>query len=288
MTRAGSGAAKASQAADLALEAARLRQHRWEGGKLRTELRRSVLIDRMQRRSGGLLPRRTGAPARAAALLAALALLAGCETRGGKIPYDPAGFGPPDRLAAGVEAYDVPLGPLDVLRISVFRVPELSGEYQVDVRGIIDLPLVGSINVRDQNAEQFAATLEGMYAAKYLNDPDVTVRVQSTNQLNVTVEGGVNAPGIYALPGHTTLLGAIALARGFNQQDSNPKRVAIFRKKGGETVAAAFDVPAIRHGEMKDPLVYPGDTVVIDSSKIRAIYRDLIQTLPMIAVFNTL
>lgn len=243
------------------------------------------MIDRMQL-SGRPRLRRPGALACTIALLAACTVLSGCERRGGKIPYDPAGFGPPDRLAAGVEAYDVPLGPLDVLRINVFRVPELSGEYQVDVRGIIDLPLVGSVNVRDQNAEQFASTLEGMYATRYLNNPDVTVRVQSTNQLNVTIEGGVNAPGIYALPGHTTLLGAIALARGFNLQDSNPKRVAIFRKQGGQTVAAAFDVPAIRHGDMKDPLVYPGDTIVIDSSTIRSIYRDLLQTLPMIAIFG--
>lgn len=245
------------------------------------------MIDRMQL-SGAPRSRRAGALACTIAMLAACAVLSGCERRGGKIPYDPVGFGAPDRLASGVAAYDVPLGPLDVLRITVFRVPELSGEYQVDVRGIIDLPLVGSINVRDQNAEQFASTLEGMYATRYLNNPDVTVRVQSTNQLNVTIEGGVNAPGIYALPGHTTLLGAIALARGFNAQDSNPKRVAIFRKQGGQTVAAAFDVPAIRHGDMKDPLVYPGDTIVIDSSSIRSLYRDLLQTLPMIAVFNSL
>ena len=229
-----------------------------------------------------------GRAVHAMVLLGALAALTGCEVRGGKIPYDPAGFGPPDLRATGVEAYDVPLGPLDVLRINVFRVPDLSGEFQVDVRGFLDLPLVGSINVRDRNAEEFAAELERLYAAKYLNNPDVTVRVQTTNQLNVTVEGGVNAPGIYALPGHTTLLGTIALARGFNTQDSNPKRVAIFRKREGKTVAAAFDVIAIRHGDMADPLVYPGDTIVIDSSKIRAIYRDLVQTLPMVALFNQL
>ena len=245
------------------------------------------MIDRMQQRSGGLRPRRASAPARAVVLLAALAMLGGCETRGGKIPYAPADFGAPDR-AARVAAYDVPLGPLDVVRINVFRVPELSGEYQVDVRGIVDLPLVGAVDVRDQNAEQFAATLEGMYATRYLNNPDVTVKVQSTNQLNVTIEGGVAVPGIYALPGHTTLLGAIALARGFNPTDSNPKRVAIFRKREGKTVAAAFDVTAIRHGDMADPLVYPGDTIVVDASKIRTIYRDLLQTIPVIAIFGGL
>jgi polysaccharide export outer membrane protein len=225
---------------------------------------------------------------RGLALVLAFAALTGCEIRGGKIPYDPAGFGPPDRITQGTEAYDVALGPLDVLRVNIFRVPDLSGEYQVDANGRVDLPLVGAVSVRDENAEQFATKLEHLYGVKYLNDPDITVRVQSTNQLNVTIEGGVATPGIYALPGKTTLLGAIALARGFNTQDSNPKRVAVFRKRDGKTVAAAFDVISIRHGDMADPVVYPGDTIVVDASKIRSIYRDLLQALPTVAVFNSL
>ena len=60
------------------------------------------------------------------------------------------------------------------------------------------------------------------------------------------------------------------------------------RKRDGKTVAAAFDLIAIRHGEMADPLVYPGDTIVVDGSKVRTIYRDLLQAIPMIAVFRSL
>lgn len=221
-------------------------------------------------------------------LVAAVAALAGCETRGGKIPYDPAGFGPPDPRVANVAPYEVPLGPLDVIRVNIFRVPELSGEYQVDMKGNVDLPLVGQVNVRNQDAAAFAQNLEGLYGARYLNQPDITVRVATTNQLNITVEGGVNDPGIYGLSGETSLVGAIALAGGINPADSNPKRVVIFRKREGKTVAAAFDLVSIRHGKMADPLVYPGDTIIVDASKIRAIYRDLLQTLPTVALFTRL
>ena len=250
--------------------------------------RRYVLSDQMQASSSRSWSRGSRVTGRALALVLALAVLAGCEVRGGKIPYDPAGFGPPDRITQGTEAYDVALGPLDVLHINIFRVPDLTGDYQVDANGRLDLPLVGAVSVRDENSEQFARKLEGLYGAKYLNNPDITVRVQTTNQLNVTIEGGVATPGIYALPGKTSLLGAIALARGFNTQDSNPRRVAIFRKRDGKTVAAAFDVISIRHGDMADPIVYPGDTIVVDASKIGSIYRDLLQTLPAVAVFKNL
>lgn len=222
-------------------------------------------------------------------LVLALALvLAGCNSRGGKIPYDPAGFGAPDRAELGVEAYDMPLGPLDVIRVSVFRVPDLSGDYQVDAFGNLDLPLVGSFSVRDLSPEQLSTLLEQKYGQKYLQAPDITVRVVTTNRASVTVEGGVNMPGIHALPGRTSLLGAIALARGINTLDGNPKRVVVFRKREGKTQAAAFDITSIRRGEMADPIVYPGDTIVVDSSNLRSLYRDLIQAIPLIAVFSNL
>jgi polysaccharide biosynthesis/export protein len=227
--------------------------------------------------------------ARLAILLGLAALTAGCATRGGNIPYAPADFGPPEQTGqAAYEAYDLPLSPLDVIKISVFRVPDLSGDYQIDAHGTVDLPLIGSVNARPFKPDEFARELERQYGQRYLNRPDISVRVMSTNQANVTVEGGVNAPGIYSLPGRTTLVGAIAIARGIKVDDANPKRIAVFRKRGGQTVAAAFDMIAIRHGEMEDPEIYPGDTIIVDYSQTRSIYRDLLQTIPLISVFSRL
>lgn len=226
---------------------------------------------------------------RAALLVGMVASLAACNMRGGKIPYAPADFGAPDRNAeAAIDAYDIPIGPLDVLKVSVFRVPELTGEYQVDAHGNLDMPLIGTISARRFRPDEFGKELERLYGARYLTKPDVTVRVMTTNQANITIEGGVMAPGIYTLPGRTTLLGAIAIGRGINIQDGNPKRVAIFRKRGGETVAAAFDLVAIRHGDMADPVVYPGDTIVVDYAELRSLYRDLIQSIPVLAIFARL
>jgi polysaccharide export outer membrane protein len=227
--------------------------------------------------------------ARLLLLVGLLGALAACNMRGGSIPYAPADFGAPDRESlAAVEAYDIPLSPLDVLKINVFRVPELSGEYQVDARGNLDMPLIGSVSARAYRPDEFATRLEQLYGVRYLTNPDISVRVMATNQNSVTIEGGVNAPGVYSLPGRTTLLGAIALARGINTADGNPKRIAIFRKRGGQTVAAAFDLIAIRRGEMEDPVIYPGDTVVVDFSQLRSLYRDLLQTIPVVAIFNNL
>lgn len=223
-------------------------------------------------------------------LLAPLLLVAACSSgRGGSLPYDDqASLPAPDRLGSDSAAYDIPLGPLDVLRITVLRVPDLSGEFQVDAFGNIDLPLIGSVSVRDQRPDEFATRLEQLYGARYLNNPDVTLRVISGNGSNIVVEGGVYNPGVYALPGKTTLLGAIAIAKGVSEENGNPRRVAILRKRDGQTIAAAFDLVDIRHHKAVDPLVYPGDTVVVDSDNLRKTYRDLMQSLPLVAIFSRL
>lgn len=222
---------------------------------------------------------------RAILLVIAVGALAACATRGGKIPYDVKDFAPPDRVTSEEAGYDVPLGPLDVVKVSVFQVPDLSGEYQVDSHGNLDMPLVGAVSVRDKSPEVFAATLEQLYAQRFLNNPDITVRLMTSSNRNITVEGGVKNPGIFSLTSRTTLLGAVALANGVDANDGNAKRVAIFRKVDGRTVAAAFDLVSIRHGDMENPVVYPGDVVVVDGVGLRSVYRDLLQSIPVLAIF---
>ncbi|WP_067734352.1 polysaccharide biosynthesis/export family protein [Novosphingobium naphthalenivorans] len=229
-------------------------------------------------------------PRRAAKLIffPVLFLLGACAMRGGDIPYGGAALGPADRLSRADTPYDLVLGPLDELTITVFRIPDLSGDYQVDSKGFLNLPLLGPVNVRNLDATAFAQRLEQLYGERYLNNPQISVRVTNTSGTNITVEGGVTQPGVYALAGPTTLLGAIATAHGIDKDTGNPRRVAIFRKQNGETVAAAFDLIDIRHRKMDDPMVYPGDTVVVDADNLRQIYHDFLTSLPSIAVFSRL
>ena len=216
-------------------------------------------------------------------MLAALALVSGCSRRGGDIAYAPAGFDAPVSETTGELAQDTPLGPLDTLRVTVFRVPDLTGEYQISTDGFLEMPLIERYSVRNQTASQVAAALKTRYSQRYLNNPDITIRVINSHQHDVTIEGGV-----YPIPGQTTLLSALALGGGVDPEHGNPRRVAIFRKVGGQTMAAAFDVDDIRKGKMANPAVYPGDTIVVAGDNVRSIFRDVLQSLPLISVFRTL
>lgn len=224
----------------------------------------------------------------AAAIFLVCAILSSCVTRGGDIPYAPADFPVASLETQGQLDQEIPLGPLDVVEVSVFRVADLSGTYQVSARGMLDMPLIGTVDARGQSASELARKLEADYGSRYLKSPQITVRVIDGGQQNVTVEGGVNAPGVYPLRGSASLLTALALAKGVDAQNGNPRRVAIFRKSGGQTLAAAFDVVDIRRGKLENPTVYPGDTIVVDGAGTRAIYRDIIQAIPAFAIFNPL
>lgn len=222
----------------------------------------------------------------ALAALFALVLLGGCTgTRGGPIPYDVKGFGQPDSPVITVESADYRIAPMDTLKINVFQVPELSGDFEVDLLGNISLPLVGEVKAADLTMTQLDRTLSSKLGEKYLQNPDVTVGLKHSTRRNVTVEGAVNNPGMFAINGPTTLLQAIAIAKGVSQ-DSNPHRVAIFRTIDGKRMAAAFDLYSVRRGKMEDPPVYAGDIIVVDGSRIRQIQNQILMTLPIIGMFN--
>lgn len=225
------------------------------------------------------------------AVLAALLMvgvLSGCASRGGPIAYDPPGFTAPDQGSSALLTQDSVLFPLDELKVTVFRVEDLSGTYQVSVDGFVEMPLIGRVDVRNMSASQLSGELEARYSQRYLQNPDITVQVLKSPNRTFTVDGGVAAPGVYPLAGKSNLISAVASAGGVSLESGNARRIAILRKIDGETQAAAFDLVAIRRGEMANPDVYPGDLVIVDGNALRSIYRELLATIPLLAVFNSL
>jgi polysaccharide export outer membrane protein len=228
---------------------------------------------------------------RFAALVAALAssaVLAGCANkRGGDIPYHPtaAEFGQPDSpaLAALEEGYRI--SPLDKLKVNVFQVADLSGEYEVDLAGNIAMPLIGNVRAVDLTTIELDQKITQALGAKYLQSPDVSVGVSASSTRVVTVDGSVRQPGVFPVNGNVTLMQVIARASG-TDENANPRRVAIFRQIGGQRMAAAYDLTDIRRGKLEDPRIYSGDIVVVDGSKVKSVQREVLQALPILGFFR--
>lgn len=222
-----------------------------------------------------------------ALLMTAFALTGCAGSRGGPIPYNVENFGRPDTPQVLALDEDYKIAPLDTLKIAVFQVPDLSGEFEVDLTGHVAMPLLGNVRAVDLTTAELDRKLTEQLGAKYLQSPDVSVGIKSSTRRNLTVDGSVRQPGVYAVTGPMTLMQAVAMARG-TDESANPRRVAIFRQMDGKRVAAAFDLVSIRRGEMDDPAVYSGDIVVVDGSRVKAIQREVLSTIPVLGLFNPL
>jgi len=182
---------------------------------------------------------------------------------------------------------DYRIGPLDKLNISVFQVKDLTLEgVQVDGSGRISLPLIGSLVASGKTTQELSGEIAGLLRGKFLQSPQVSVWVAEAISQKVTVDGAVREPGVYAMSGPTTLLQAVAMAKGPDVKLANLTRVAVFRTVNGQRVAAVFNLKAIRAGKAEDPEIYGNDVIVVEGSAIKAALREAVGALPGLAIFR--
>jgi len=188
----------------------------------------------------------------------------------------------------GPMATDYRIGPTDLLKVTVFQVPDLSfDEVRVDTAGQIEMPLIGSVQAAGRTPPELAREIANLLSARYLQDPQVTVTVTQAASEKITVDGAVNKPGVYEMRGRTTLLQAVAMAEGPSRL-ADLESVAVFRTVEGRRMVAMFDLAAIRNGQAEDPLVRGDDVIVVDTSRLSAAMRGVLETLPGFAVFRFL
>lgn len=178
----------------------------------------------------------------------------------------------------GNAAYKI--GPLDVLDVSVFKVPDLTKEVQVAEDGTINYPLLGDVPAAGRTAHELEQELAKKLGSKYLRNPQVTVFVKEFNSQRVTVSGAVKTSGVYAIKGSTSLLQVVAMA-GDVDINTDSGDVIVFRTINGQRSATRFDIDAIRAGKAADPQVEPGDVVVVDSSATKVAFHNLISAMPI-------
>jgi polysaccharide export outer membrane protein len=218
------------------------------------------------------------------ALAIALVLTACAEGRGGPIPYNVALPAPDAPTVVPLET-GYRIAPLDKLEIKILKMADLTGDYNVDLAGNISMPLIGEVRAVNLTTADLDRELTAKLGEKYLENPDVSVGIKESTTRVVTVDGAVREPGAFPTIGPTSLLRAVALAKGVTE-DANPRRVAVFRTVGGQRQAAAFDLTAIRRGQMEDPQLYAGDIVVVDGSAIKEGFKRILQSFPLLSIFR--
>src|SRR5258707_14510933 len=89
---------------------------------------------------------------------------------------------------------DYKIGPQDVLRIDVWKEPDISRTIPVRPDGKVSLPLLNDVQAAGLTAMQLAGSLRESLS-KYLTSPQVTVTVTEINSRRVYITGEVTRAG---------------------------------------------------------------------------------------------
>jgi polysaccharide export outer membrane protein len=114
--------------------------------------------------------------------------------------------------ADATETANYVVGPDDVLTVTVFNEPQLSGKFRVENDGQFDYPFLGRIKAGGTTVGDIAGVVKAKLADGYLRNPQVTVDVEQFRSQSVFVMGEVRSPGKYVLTGSVTLIEALAQA----------------------------------------------------------------------------
>jgi len=94
---------------------------------------------------------------------------------------------------------DYYLGGGDNIRIDIYDLPQLSGDYQIPAGGAIQIPIIGSVSLQGLTLQQAAQVITRAYSG-LVKRPIVTISLQSARPLNIWLSGEVARPGSYSLP----------------------------------------------------------------------------------------
>jgi polysaccharide export outer membrane protein len=177
-----------------------------------------------------------------------------------------------ERRAAPIDHGNYHVGPGDVLALRVLGSTELTQSFRVSQRGMLVLPLVGSVPVEGLTEREAAARV-AQALSEFLIDPQVTVSVGEFEGQRVCVVGAVGHPGVYALRGsNQTIADVLTEAGGITSDAGTGMYLAPVREgdDGGQMealarldAAAAFDVARGRRDAFEIDLIrlYQGRNV---------------------------
>jgi polysaccharide biosynthesis/export protein len=203
--------------------------------------------------------------------LGMLGIAALCLAQAAKPVLAPTPQAPPPAPAAAPAAATQPtpidsgsyvIGPDDVLQITVWKEPTLSGAIPVRPDGMISMVLLGDVKAAGLTPLQLSSNLTSSYK-KYIQDPLVTVLVQQVNSQRIYIVGEVGHVGPIPISPGMTPLQAIATAGGLSPY-AHKNRIYILRGPQGKQEKIPFDYKAALRGDTTHNVtLQPNDTVVV-------------------------
>jgi polysaccharide biosynthesis/export protein len=112
------------------------------------------------------------------------------------------------------DSSESPIGPDDLLNISIFEAPEMNCSVRVSSSGDVSLQLLGAIHAAGLTPRELESVLQGLLRGTYMKDPHVAVFVQELQSHPVSVVGAVKMPGVFQIRGTKTVIEILSMAEG--------------------------------------------------------------------------
>ncbi len=156
------------------------------------------------------------------------------------------------------------IGAGDMIEVTVFGEPDLTGRFRVGEKGEVSVPLLGPVAVAGKTAEETAAILNQSYVqAEILNSNRayVTVFIAEYATQGILVNGEVKSPGLYPALGVRMLNDIITAAGGVTPTSSS--KVVITRKTDPENPITVDYIPESLTPVVPRVQIFPGDTITV-------------------------
>lgn len=158
---------------------------------------------------------------------------------------------------------DYVIGPQDVLIITSYDQPELSGRFAVETDGTFTYPLIGRVHAGDKTLREVEADLERQLIEQgFFTHPQMTVAVGAYKSQRIFIVGEVRQPGAYPLSGEMRLIEALALAGSMLPTASGEVVVARAARDGQPQHTVRLSVRDLEEGLLMPDLALRGGETI--------------------------
>jgi len=165
-------------------------------------------------------------------------------------------------IAAAQSSGEYKIGPGDMLRVSVWRHPELDGTFVVRSNGTVTVPPVGEIMAQGLRPFDLARELMVRLRDFTRETTQVTVSVEQFNSRAVFLTGQIMSPGRYSFERIPDILQLLSQAGG-PLPSADLSNVSIIRSTARGPEVIPVNLAAYMRGERQEALpdLQPGDTI---------------------------
>ena len=158
------------------------------------------------------------------------------------------------------------LRPGDVIRLRIWREPDLSGDFEINEAGVVVLPRIGPVAVLAIAPDSVRSQLFERYRT-FLSHSSIEIALLR----RVQILGAVRNPGLYPLDPTMTIGDAVAVAGGATS-DGDPKKVQIVRD--GDRLSQTLTY----HTRVADSPIRSGDQLFVPERSWFVRHQALIAT----------